>query len=134
MGIILARNTQHPVMLHYKVTPRGVQKRLREVGEPNSTLMDEQLKTSRLSIFNTGSINHSRRMVNREGGSLYGTLKFEIEFVSRLQRKKSSLGERPGICIRRIRKLCKQTVQLRIKLYLYDSILESGIWKNRGTD
>jgi hypothetical protein len=34
-------------------------------------------------------------MVNGEGGLLYGTLKLEIEFVSRLQKKESSLGERP---------------------------------------
>ena len=44
VGIILVRNTQHPVMLHYKVTPKGVIEALREVGEPNSTLMDEQQK------------------------------------------------------------------------------------------
>ena len=69
-------------------------------------------------------------MVNGEGGLLYGTLKFKIEFVSRLQKKESSLGERPEICIRRIRRLCKQTVQL-IKLYLNDTISESGIQENR---
>ena len=31
-------------MLHYKVTPKCVIEALREVGEPNSTLMDEQQK------------------------------------------------------------------------------------------
>ena len=49
MGIILVRNTQHPVILHYKVihykvTPKCVIEALREVGEPNSTLMDEKQK------------------------------------------------------------------------------------------
>jgi len=44
VGIILVRNTQHPVILHYKVTPKCVIEALREVGEPNSTLMDEKQK------------------------------------------------------------------------------------------
>jgi hypothetical protein len=75
VGIILVRNTQHPVILHYKVTPKGVIEALREVGEPNSTLMDEQQK--RPDYLFIGSINHSKRMVNGEGGSLYGTLSLE---------------------------------------------------------
>lgn len=69
-------------------------------------------------------------MVNGEGGLLYGTLKFEIEFVSRLQRKESSLGERPGICTRRIRKTMQTNSTVK-KLYLNDTISESGIRENR---
>jgi hypothetical protein len=34
-------------------------------------------------------------MVKGEDGLLYGTLKLEIEFVSRLQKKESSLGKKP---------------------------------------
>ena len=46
---------------------------LREVVEPNSTLMDEQLKTSRLSISILGSIKYLKGMVNGKGGLFYKT-------------------------------------------------------------